>query len=524
MCFTNMNFSGISNWNWEGDEMIHESIVPSARPIVGQSKDIQYNIDIREFLITEDNEVMKRTLNDDLKKFAAEHPKWIKLDLFNSRDKGSFDHRANVISAFIFEKIQYKKLPPRAPWLFPDETLTLGYGDCVDRAFLMASLLVTSGISPYNVRVALGKIIYNGEEFDHMWVMYKNEEGTWMLLDPLLHKDNISDKNPPRAINPSETKAEYSPSFLFNSDHLWAIRNPGRKSSFNKNVDDLRNAWKKFDPKFAGDVHYSILQEALSVDLSNKKPTPEVINFTNIISQYFHSILGNKIDDVDSPRPYNPLEHFDNGLIDDSWDLVNKSIAKFKTDHDPKTFSYLAHGIADFYAHSSYAHFVPRGPSASLPAPYLDRYSTASFQTWKNNILYDSAHGFDLTSTGFSINTHMWQGKISQRPGLWNGKLLSGRYAQINDSDRPTAGFFNIKEYIEKIGESSSEKDWDSASAINKNKNISCLPHHNEIAVDQLSKASWHVLYPDDNKYQEQFNLRKNTAVQHIRETFFNNW
>jgi hypothetical protein len=33
------------------------------------------------------------------------------------------------------------------------------------------------------------------------------------------------------------------------------------------------------------------------------------------------------------------------------------------------------------------------------------------------------------------------------------------------------------------IGGNSSEKDWDSAAAIKKNKNIACLPHHNEIAL-----------------------------------------
>lgn len=46
---------GLNRWNWEGDEIIHESIVPSSRPIVGEAKGSGYDIDVREFLISEDN-------------------------------------------------------------------------------------------------------------------------------------------------------------------------------------------------------------------------------------------------------------------------------------------------------------------------------------------------------------------------------------------------------------------------------------------------------------------------------------
>lgn len=54
----------------------------------------------------------------------------------------------------------------------------------------MASLMLASGISGYNVRVPLGKVkvFVNSSEvksFDHMWVMYKNERGRWMLFEPL---------------------------------------------------------------------------------------------------------------------------------------------------------------------------------------------------------------------------------------------------------------------------------------------------------------------------------------------------
>lgn len=55
MCMAYSTIKGLNRWNWEGDEIIHESIVPSSRPIVGEAKGSGYDIDVREFLISEDN-------------------------------------------------------------------------------------------------------------------------------------------------------------------------------------------------------------------------------------------------------------------------------------------------------------------------------------------------------------------------------------------------------------------------------------------------------------------------------------
>ena len=55
--------------------------------------------------MTEDNEIMRRTLAVDIAAFLQE----IKgdLSLFKARSKGSFDYRANVIAAFVARKIKY---------------------------------------------------------------------------------------------------------------------------------------------------------------------------------------------------------------------------------------------------------------------------------------------------------------------------------------------------------------------------------------------------------------------------------
>jgi hypothetical protein len=57
------------------------------------------------------------------------------------------------------------------------------------------------------------------------------------------------------------------------------------------------------------------------------------------------------------------------------------------------------------------------------------------------------------------------------------------------------------------------------------------VPHHNEIAVDDVKKDDIHRLYkPGDNPvrndklaYANQFKWRKNAAIQHIRKVYTEN-
>jgi len=62
---------------------------------------------VREFLVTERNEVMRKAIRTDIKDYvrAAEGADW---ELFQSRRSGSFDHRAYLIAAFVAGKIAYK--------------------------------------------------------------------------------------------------------------------------------------------------------------------------------------------------------------------------------------------------------------------------------------------------------------------------------------------------------------------------------------------------------------------------------
>ena len=64
MCLGQPAIRGLHDWNWEGDEIEHDTVVQSMRPAVG-SKRI-YEVDVREFLVTDRNALMRRTLSRDL--------------------------------------------------------------------------------------------------------------------------------------------------------------------------------------------------------------------------------------------------------------------------------------------------------------------------------------------------------------------------------------------------------------------------------------------------------------------------
>ena len=99
MCFANSRVTGLRRWNWDGERIIHDSIVPSSRPVVMRQTG-WYDIDVREFLVSKDNAIMRRTLERDIRKFI-ENLEGASWELFVSRDAGSFDLRAYVITEFV---------------------------------------------------------------------------------------------------------------------------------------------------------------------------------------------------------------------------------------------------------------------------------------------------------------------------------------------------------------------------------------------------------------------------------------
>jgi hypothetical protein len=90
--------------------------------------------------------------------------------------------------------------------------------------------------------------------------------------------------------------------------------------------------------------------------------------------------------------------------------------------------------------------------------------------------------------------------------GLWKGKLISGRYAQKNDSH-------GVVETITFI-----------PASLTKGKGFNLrggLFHHNEIAVDEDQGSN--ALY-NSGKFMAEYQFRKEAAVRHIRQAFVDNW
>ena len=490
------------SWNWDGDEIVHRPIIPASRTIPNTKK--RYAIDIREFLTTAANAVVGETLGELIHGLSPSDQA-----CFRSHSTGSFDFRADTILQS-FSKLRYLHKANKAgrcpdAWLFPDETLAQGGGDCEDLAFLLAGLLLAAGISPYCVRVALGSLeitLENGKEetHDHCWVMYQNETAVWEILEPM---NSVGSRPGKRAVSAARAQVqslEYVPHYVFNADHLWRIhsQDSDRNVAFADYCLD-REFWGKFDPSFAAGVHNSIFDQAIGGQ----------------VPAFGLSAIKRKSLWLDvNLLTYDPRDHFDNGYIPEGWDRINTRLAAFRENNsDWGSFGAAAHAIGDFYAHSSYLHFAQLqdvAPNAGRALIYATDVPFAVPAQY-------TAAPFDLTSDAFSMNTELWTGTKAQAAQQCGGKLISGRYAQKYD---PSATFW---EGFTGIPASLSQ-----AADFKKR---GALPHHNEIAVDDEKPGSKHKLYSlassgptDRNAYENQFRWRVNTAIRHIQQALADNY
>ncbi|NYT01421.1 MAG: transglutaminase-like cysteine peptidase [Methanosarcinales archaeon] len=167
---------------------------------------------MREWIASPESEVIKSTLRE--------------IDLPSARNAGSFDLRAWKIWKYVAENVQYVTDEESSGvvdfWLYPAETLTLRKGDCEDSSFLLASLLLASGISDHCFRVVLGKVQGAQGDYGHAWVVYQGEDGKWCQLE------STANSVPPSLVQAdplteSGAKDRYEPQFCLNRAHLWLI-------------------------------------------------------------------------------------------------------------------------------------------------------------------------------------------------------------------------------------------------------------------------------------------------------------
>lgn len=225
-------------YNWGGDLILQDSAIEGKRYVIGRRQSI--TTDIREWICFGDNIIMKEVLSDLRKRHGLPF----------SKKPGDFDMRAMVIWRFVarslryvYDTATYKKADF---WLFPPETLQLGKADCEDGSFLLASLLLASGISPFCVRVVLGRAFDagGGSLGGHCWPVYKDESGTWRILESTL--DRVAGSMPSAdELARKGMSFRYEPLFCFNGNHLWAIAPGDAAAAAGRGLQSYFRARKK---------------------------------------------------------------------------------------------------------------------------------------------------------------------------------------------------------------------------------------------------------------------------------------
>ena len=198
-------------YNWAGDAIVRDTVMWDKRAVLGSSG-VYIPTDIRAWLSSTRSEVILRALQE--------------IGLPSAREAGTFDLRAWKIWDYVAGSVQYitdkRSFGLEDFWLFPEETLVLHKGDCEDSSFLLATLLLASGISEHCVRVVLGRVSTPDGAYGHAWVVYQNESGRWCLMESTL------DAVPPQ-LTPADpfivpgNQYQYQPQFCLNASHLWSL-------------------------------------------------------------------------------------------------------------------------------------------------------------------------------------------------------------------------------------------------------------------------------------------------------------
>ena len=442
----------------------------------GRTRAQPVRMDLRGFVPSRPSTEVTKWVEAQLEQAVKRH-EWLEPLVRGMRHPASFDTVANLLADAVFEKIAYRSRGGAA-WQLPEETLARGYGDCEDRATLLACALIAAGVSPYNVRVALGTIHLSrhGKSLGsraHAWVMYRGEDGGWLTLEPV--PSDEKSKHPALGF-------EYDPHYVFNGDHKWSFTAERRPQRGKR--------WNELDPSFHGEVHKSIVLQAAS---QANVPGP----LRSQLARTFTTLFGNVIDNPDLRfQSYHPRDHFDSGVIDDAWATVvvrlQRFYAKPLTDADGvNNLCWALHALADFYAHSTYAHFL------KLELGTLTPYDPT---TKKPALRYDYANDPTFSKVQLSYYDTWWKPGMFDRLARWKGRPISGRYSFHGDS----------RDVIERLTNAPPDSAFPNAAA---RQFAGALPHHNEIAVDE--EVGSNKLYAAV-AFKEQYAWRYHLALGHM--------
>jgi hypothetical protein len=184
--------------------------------------------------------------------------------------------------------------------------------------------------------------------------------------------------------------------------------------------------------------------------------------------------MGNQVDL--NVLSYDPRDHFDFAYIDESWKRINKRLES-GTIND---FGCAVHALGDFYAHSMYAYFAKR-----KDADHIELYDPDK-PVFAKPLVYDFS-GLSMPDASLTPE------KAAE---FWKGKLISGQwwrwYTTYPDDIQ------NKKEL-----------------RIRRN-----LPDHDVLAVDAEKPEHDDNYFVLNRIYDEQFKLRRNAAIEHVRKTY----
>lgn len=454
-------------WRWAGDEIVFDARVPASRYVPGSRKK-NYPIDIRGYLIGLHNAVLQAWIDSIYVNRLADDERVA----FVSHEAGAYDFRVRKVLDSLGDLRYIKSKRHFDQWLFPEETLAQGGGDCEDLAFLVAALLEESGVSRHCIRVALGSLVDHSDPnkpkpHDHAWVVYQTEGGGWHIIEPLaLVGKSRRPAAPSKSISSQHADVEYLPYFVFNRDHLWRVRTPKRRyreNDFQDYVAERRTFWSSFDPAFAAKIHNDIFDEALVGMSKNDLQAVKQQSFwvdTNILA-------------------YDPRDHFDFAYIDESWSRVEERL-KDKSPQRLQRFALAAHAIADFYAHSMYGHYAPRKPNGNA----IEIYDPKIPLTINNDFIFDK---FELPGC---------QKSKQQAKAQWSDQLISGQWWRW---------FTSYPDEIQSPQELGPRR---------------CLPDHDCLAVDSPSPHGAPHLYENSEEYRQQFAWRRGAAIEHVRKAY----
>ena len=142
--------------------------------------------------------------------------------------KSSCDETALACQQYVVKNYKYisdiESVGYTEFWQFPFETTYLKTGDCEDGAVLMASLMCSSGIPQWRIRVNAGWALDNNNvKQGHAYVTYCREtDNNWIILDwcyredsSVIVKDKIIAKNNEKYVDIW---------FSFNSQFSWSYQ------------------------------------------------------------------------------------------------------------------------------------------------------------------------------------------------------------------------------------------------------------------------------------------------------------